>query len=168
MENFRYFWSLGNGFVNFSLYLRVQLYHFICLEMIHKLNELFSGYYHAYGCTGSSIDTNIWNECQFIVIWQAWTEASSIPNALVCMLLKLPKVKFVIVTLGEDGCLMLERCLGGKYYVDTPQLLFPYVRYLCSWLLSWEIFGLEVMVQILLTLHLKQCFKAWTRCLHMK
>ncbi|KAK1368320.1 hypothetical protein POM88_034412 [Heracleum sosnowskyi] len=45
---------------------------------------------------------------------QAWTEASSIPNALVCMLLKLPKVKFVIVTLGEDGCLMLERCLGAE------------------------------------------------------
>ncbi|KAL8106680.1 hypothetical protein AgCh_023433 [Apium graveolens] len=44
---------------------------------------------------------------------QAWTEASSIPKALVCMLLKLPKVKFVIVTLGEDGCLMLERCLDG-------------------------------------------------------
>lgn len=43
---------------------------------------------------------------------QAWTDASSIPNALVYMLLKLPKVKFVIVTLGEDGCLMLERCLG--------------------------------------------------------
>ncbi|KAL1834871.1 hypothetical protein ACET3Z_004522 [Daucus carota] len=43
---------------------------------------------------------------------QAWTEAPSIPNALVCMLLKLPKLKFVIVTLGDDGCLMLERCLG--------------------------------------------------------
>lgn len=50
---------------------------------------------------------------------QAWTEASSIPNALVCMLLKLPKVKFVIVTLGEDGCLMLERCLGeGVQYEE--------------------------------------------------
>ncbi|XP_017239148.1 uncharacterized protein LOC108211937 isoform X1 [Daucus carota subsp. sativus] len=43
---------------------------------------------------------------------QAWTEAPSIPNALVCMLLKLPKLKFVIVTLGDDGCLMLERCIG--------------------------------------------------------
>ncbi|XP_021763356.1 ribokinase-like isoform X1 [Chenopodium quinoa] len=40
---------------------------------------------------------------------QVWTEASSVPTALLSMLLKLPKVKFVIVTLGEDGCIMLER-----------------------------------------------------------
>ncbi|KAK7245279.1 hypothetical protein RIF29_40118 [Crotalaria pallida] len=40
---------------------------------------------------------------------QAWTQAPSIPNALVSMLLRLPNIKFVIVTLGEDGCLMLER-----------------------------------------------------------
>ncbi|CAH8322584.1 unnamed protein product [Eruca vesicaria subsp. sativa] len=40
---------------------------------------------------------------------QAWTEVSSIPCALVSMLLRLPKLKFVIVTLGEDGCLMIQR-----------------------------------------------------------
>ncbi|XP_059297362.1 uncharacterized protein LOC132050231 [Lycium ferocissimum] len=40
---------------------------------------------------------------------QAWTEASSIPSALVSMLLRLPKVKFVIMTLGKDGCIMLQR-----------------------------------------------------------
>ncbi|KAI4350286.1 hypothetical protein L6164_004756 [Bauhinia variegata] len=40
---------------------------------------------------------------------QAWTQAPSIPSALVSMLLRLPNVKFVIVTLGEDGCVMLER-----------------------------------------------------------
>ncbi|CAN4093473.1 unnamed protein product [Withania somnifera] len=40
---------------------------------------------------------------------QEWTEASSIPSALVSMLLRLPKVKFVIVTLGKDGCIMLQR-----------------------------------------------------------
>ncbi|KAK7336941.1 hypothetical protein VNO77_17495 [Canavalia gladiata] len=39
----------------------------------------------------------------------AWTQAPSIPSALVSMLLRLPNVNFVIVTLGEDGCLMLER-----------------------------------------------------------
>ncbi|KAJ7008957.1 sulfofructose kinase isoform X1 [Populus alba x Populus x berolinensis] len=39
----------------------------------------------------------------------AWTEAPSISSALVSMLLRLPKIKFVIVTLGEDGCIMLER-----------------------------------------------------------
>lgn len=45
---------------------------------------------------------------------QAWTGAPSVPSALVSMLLRLPKIKFVIVTLGEDGCLMLERSVEGK------------------------------------------------------
>ncbi|XP_016569498.1 sulfofructose kinase isoform X1 [Capsicum annuum] len=40
---------------------------------------------------------------------QAWTGNPSVPDALVSVLLKLPNVKFVIVTLGEDGCMMLER-----------------------------------------------------------
>nr|XP_015892151.2 ribokinase isoform X2 [Ziziphus jujuba var. spinosa] len=40
---------------------------------------------------------------------QAWTEAPSVPSALVSILLRLPNIKFVIVTLGEDGCIMLER-----------------------------------------------------------
>ncbi|XP_002268232.3 uncharacterized protein LOC100241187 isoform X2 [Vitis vinifera] len=43
---------------------------------------------------------------------QEWTEAPSIASALVSMLLRLPKLKFVIVTLGEDGCIMLERSLN--------------------------------------------------------
>ncbi|KAF8654041.1 hypothetical protein HU200_062187 [Digitaria exilis] len=42
---------------------------------------------------------------------QAWTGTSSIPVALVSMLSRLPKIKFVIVTLGEKGCLMLERSM---------------------------------------------------------
>ncbi|XP_026405385.1 ribokinase-like isoform X2 [Papaver somniferum] len=45
---------------------------------------------------------------------QAWTEASSIPSALVSMLMILPNLKFVIVTLGDDGCIMLERSLDGS------------------------------------------------------
>ncbi|XP_039001041.1 sulfofructose kinase-like isoform X1 [Hibiscus syriacus] len=44
---------------------------------------------------------------------QAWTEAPSVPSALIFMLLRLPKLKFVIVTLGEDGCIMLERSVNG-------------------------------------------------------
>ncbi|KAI3409535.1 PfkB domain-containing protein [Psidium guajava] len=40
---------------------------------------------------------------------KAWTEAPSMPSALISMLLRLPKLKFAIVTLGEHGCLMLER-----------------------------------------------------------
>ncbi|KAJ4968740.1 hypothetical protein NE237_015441 [Protea cynaroides] len=40
---------------------------------------------------------------------EAWTKAPSIPSALVSMLVRLPNIKFVIVTLGEDGCIMLDR-----------------------------------------------------------
>ncbi|PKA52056.1 putative fructokinase-3 [Apostasia shenzhenica] len=40
---------------------------------------------------------------------QAWTGVSSIPSALVSMLLRLPDIKFVIVTRGDKGCIMLER-----------------------------------------------------------
>ncbi|KAK3415296.1 hypothetical protein EUGRSUZ_H00844 [Eucalyptus grandis] len=40
---------------------------------------------------------------------QAWTGASSLPSALISILLRLPKLKFAIMTLGELGCLMLER-----------------------------------------------------------
>uniref|UniRef100_A0ACD5ZW69 Uncharacterized protein n=1 Tax=Avena sativa TaxID=4498 RepID=A0ACD5ZW69_AVESA len=42
---------------------------------------------------------------------QAWTGASSTPVGLVHMLLRLPNIKFVIVTRGEKGCLMLERSM---------------------------------------------------------
>lgn len=40
---------------------------------------------------------------------QAWTKAPSMASALLCMLIRLPKLKFVIVTLGEEGCIMLQR-----------------------------------------------------------
>ncbi|KAJ4969476.1 hypothetical protein NE237_016177 [Protea cynaroides] len=45
---------------------------------------------------------------------QAWTEAPSIPSALVSLLVRLPNIKFVIVTLGEDGCIMLDRCAEAE------------------------------------------------------
>ncbi|XP_058749339.1 uncharacterized protein LOC131622327 [Vicia villosa] len=48
----------------------------------------------------------------------AWTQAPSIPSALVSMLIRLPNVKFVIVTLGEDGCLMLERSTNEDVGVE--------------------------------------------------
>ncbi|XP_015169811.1 ketohexokinase-like isoform X2 [Solanum tuberosum] len=44
---------------------------------------------------------------------QIWTEAPSIAGGLISMLLKLPSTKFVIATLGEDGCVMLERAETG-------------------------------------------------------
>ncbi|XP_071738136.1 uncharacterized protein [Rutidosis leptorrhynchoides] len=40
---------------------------------------------------------------------QTWTGAPSVSSALVSMLLRLPKLKFVIVTLGASGCLMVEK-----------------------------------------------------------
>ncbi|CAO2177427.1 unnamed protein product [Urochloa humidicola] len=49
---------------------------------------------------------------------QAWTGASSIPVALVSMLSRLPKIKFIIVTLGEKGCLMLERSMKDAFEAE--------------------------------------------------
>ncbi|KAG1359702.1 putative ribokinase [Cocos nucifera] len=43
---------------------------------------------------------------------QAWTTAPSIPSALVSILLRLPNIKFVIATLGDKGCVMLERSIN--------------------------------------------------------
>lgn len=45
---------------------------------------------------------------------QAWTSAPSIPSALVSILLRLPRIKFVIATLGEKGCVMIERSIVGS------------------------------------------------------
>lgn len=50
-------------------------------------------------------------------MWQVWTEAPSVPSALVSMLLRLPNLRFAIVTLGEDGCIMLERSVDGEYSI---------------------------------------------------
>ncbi|CAK8543717.1 unnamed protein product [Lathyrus sativus] len=52
----------------------------------------------------------------------AWTQAPSIPSALVSMLIRLPNVKFVIVTLGEDGCLMLERSTNEDVSIEERNL----------------------------------------------
>lgn len=40
---------------------------------------------------------------------QAWTEATTVPRGLLSLLIRYPNINFVIVTLGEDGCIMLER-----------------------------------------------------------
>ncbi|MED6183482.1 hypothetical protein PIB30_038259 [Stylosanthes scabra] len=57
---------------------------------------------------------------------QVWTGATTIPKALISMVLRLPKVKFVIVTLGKDGCIMLERSVDegpSTEEVDVDRLL---------------------------------------------
>ncbi|KAF8388317.1 hypothetical protein HHK36_026983 [Tetracentron sinense] len=59
------------------------------------------------------------HETALVVAQEAWTEAPSIPSALVSMLLRLPNIKFVIVTLGEDGCIMLDRSVNE---VEPPTL----------------------------------------------
>ncbi|GAB2281884.1 hypothetical protein Dimus_016447 [Dionaea muscipula] len=66
---------------------------------------------------------------------QAWTEASSVPTALVSILLRLPTVNFVIVTLGEDGCVMLERSSfegSNKEEADVEELLESLKRNIAS------------------------------------
>ncbi|XP_062079448.1 uncharacterized protein LOC133783843 [Humulus lupulus] len=56
---------------------------------------------------------------------KSWSGAPSVPTALVSMLLKLPKLKFVIVTLGEEGCIMIERSVNEvpNKEVDVESLL---------------------------------------------
>lgn len=44
------------------------------------------------------------------------------------MLLRLPKVKFVTVTLGKDGCIMLERSVNGWYILTFFFLSFFLLR----------------------------------------
>jgi sugar/nucleoside kinase (ribokinase family) len=57
---------------------------------------------------------------------QEWTGAPSSPSALLSMLIRLPKLKFVIMTLGEHGCVMLERCSsevsGSEEETDIDEL----------------------------------------------
>jgi len=50
---------------------------------------------------------------------QEWTESPSSPSALLSMLIRLPKLKFVIMTLGEHGCVILERCSSGEFSLFT-------------------------------------------------
>ncbi|KHN48957.1 hypothetical protein glysoja_025334, partial [Glycine soja] len=83
----------------------------------------------------------------YVVCSANFPAASTIPQALVSMLLMLPNIKFVIVTLGKDGCIMLERIIfppvplihpvnckiegrgdrnsSGKLYVETAESIPP-------------------------------------------
>ncbi|XP_030549458.1 ketohexokinase-like isoform X2 [Rhodamnia argentea] len=45
---------------------------------------------------------------------QAWTDAPSVASALVSLMLRLPNLRFAIVTLGSEGCIMLERSIEGN------------------------------------------------------
>ncbi|KAI6694522.1 hypothetical protein NL676_022232 [Syzygium grande] len=56
---------------------------------------------------------------------QAWTDAPSVASALVSLMLRLPNLRFVIVTLGGEGCIMLERSteVNSLEEVDVDNLL---------------------------------------------
>ncbi|KAL0737076.1 hypothetical protein Bca4012_013286 [Brassica carinata] len=49
-------------------------------------------------------------ETELLLAQKDWTGSPTSPSALLSMLIRLPKLKFVIMTLGEQGCVMLERC----------------------------------------------------------
>lgn len=63
------------------------------------------------------------------------------------MLVRLPKLKFVIMTLGEHGCVMLERCSNGELFSIFPICNYPIIldltnliepayeeeRFMCNW-----------------------------------
>ncbi|XP_057501329.1 uncharacterized protein LOC130785218 [Actinidia eriantha] len=75
------------------------------------------------------------HETALVVARKEWTEAPSVPSALVSMLLRLPSFKFVIVTLGENGCVMLQRSVAGLYtslcsliclHIDTNFVFFKW------------------------------------------
>ncbi|KAL6883224.1 hypothetical protein ACP4OV_010638 [Aristida adscensionis] len=51
-----------------------------------------------------------------------WTSIPSIPCALLEILLQYPRTRFIIVTLGEDGCMMLERSGGDDSGVDHEDI----------------------------------------------
>jgi sugar/nucleoside kinase (ribokinase family) len=51
---------------------------------------------------------------------QKWTSVPSIPSALLEILLQYPRACFAVVTLGENGCMMLERGKDGENYETEP------------------------------------------------
>ncbi|CAL9071619.1 unnamed protein product [Musa textilis] len=53
---------------------------------------------------------------------QVWTDAPSVSSALVSILVRLPNLKFVIVTLGEKGCIMLEKSAIGASEMEETEV----------------------------------------------
>uniref|UniRef100_A0A0D3HEH1 Carbohydrate kinase PfkB domain-containing protein n=1 Tax=Oryza barthii TaxID=65489 RepID=A0A0D3HEH1_9ORYZ len=51
---------------------------------------------------------------------EKWTSIPSIPSALLEILLQYPCACFAVVTLGENGCMMLERGKDGENYETEP------------------------------------------------
>ncbi|XP_047043354.1 ketohexokinase-like [Lolium rigidum] len=53
---------------------------------------------------------------------EKWTSISCIPSALVEILVQYPHVRFMIATLGENGCMMLERSEGNSSEIDAADI----------------------------------------------
>jgi EamA domain-containing membrane protein RarD len=53
-----------------------------------------------------------------------WTSISCIPSALLEILVQYPHVRFMIATLGENGCMMLERSEGDQYWTLRLDAIF--------------------------------------------
>ncbi|CAM0956871.1 unnamed protein product [Alopecurus aequalis] len=53
---------------------------------------------------------------------QKWTSISCIPCALLEILVQFPRARFVIATLGENGCMMLERNEGNSSGIDAADI----------------------------------------------
>ncbi|XP_010908003.2 uncharacterized protein [Elaeis guineensis] len=60
----------------------------------------------------------------------AWTTTPPIPSALVSILLRLANIKFVIATLGDKGCIMLERSINEASEMEETNVesLFQLLR----------------------------------------
>lgn len=72
-------------------------------------------------------------------------------SALVSMLIRLPKLKFVIVTLGEEGCIMLQRSHNGEGKLKDSRSHFV----LFSFMFHSLFFG--VSVSIFVSTYLSKC-----------
>ncbi|XP_051215057.2 uncharacterized protein [Lolium perenne] len=53
---------------------------------------------------------------------EKWTSISCIPSALLEILVQYPHVRFMIATLGENGCMMLERSEGNSSEIDASDI----------------------------------------------
>ncbi|KAK8946217.1 hypothetical protein KSP40_PGU012506 [Platanthera guangdongensis] len=53
---------------------------------------------------------------------KAWTIEPSIPNALVSMVLRLPNIRFIVVTRGDKGCIMLERNINDAHGAEEIEI----------------------------------------------
>ncbi|CAI5984953.1 unnamed protein product [Closterium sp. NIES-64] len=62
-----------------------------------------------WACVYASTDLLLYVEWHGMACVQAWTGEETLGAALLAMAVRLPRARFIIVTLGADGCAMLDR-----------------------------------------------------------